>query len=316
MRPRPTSSSGTSTPFSVRKLTFLDKNGNPVTPDILSIKISSTGNKTVLFYLPFYEQDPNIYQYNDFYCDPDSVIDGNIYFTTMFNDENKNDSIVFTAYDSVGETYSCAKAAPEGGFQNNKYYYGDAVLKWVSGPVEPTITGMNNYYKYKNPKAEGFSYSIHDDPINISISGKSDNCVFSLMNSGTFTMENLTAEVNEYSEFVYIEGQDIVLNLKGDNYIKMNESYPAFQGVNTTLKLKCEGDVATLKIWVKNGNVGGFSGFNNINFSNNGGIGTTDALDAEALKSIAAEGYTVERSAKIADGDGAYWIFTVRKEPQ
>ena len=298
-----------------QKLTFVDKNGNPVTPDIERVEISSTGNQTVQFYFPFSEQGVNLYGYEKFEFSPGSVFDGNIYFTTMFNDENKNDSIVFTVYDKKGMTYSLTKPAPEGGFQNNKYYYGDAVLKWVSGPVEPTITGMVDYSKSLNNYG-GYNYEIKDNPINISISGESVDYSFRLNYPGTVTLENLTAEVNVYQPFldVYSFEQDLILNLSGDNYIKMNkEDRRAFEGFKTTLQLKCEDEVATLKIWVIDGkdDHGGFYDFKNIDFSN---LGTTDALDAEALKSIAAEGYTVERSAKTVDGDGAYWIFTVRKK--
>lgn len=105
-------------------------------------------------------------------------------------------------------------------------------------------------------------------------------------------------------------GHNITLNLIGDNVIKIdagNTSAFYSNGRINTLKLKCEGDEATLKIWIKKPEdpYAGFYNFENILIE--------DFLETNYPPNMAAEGYQVIRTSRFDDGDGYYWIYFVKK---
>lgn len=114
-----------------QRLSFTDKNGDPVTPTLTKFTISTANDKMIIAYFPF-ASDPAAAYYYSLFSIENPVIDtnGDIYFALMFNDDNKNETLTFTAEDNAGNVYSCTKAAAASGFANGKYYYGTATLAW------------------------------------------------------------------------------------------------------------------------------------------------------------------------------------------
>ena len=117
-----------------QRLSFTDKNGNPVTPTLTKFTISTANNKVITGYFPF-SSDPAHYS---LFSIENPVIDGNgdIYFALMFNDDNKDEALILTAEDEDGNVYTCTKAAPGSGFARGKYYHGSATLAWQNHRVD------------------------------------------------------------------------------------------------------------------------------------------------------------------------------------
>ena len=106
-----------------QKLTFKDKNGDPVTPTLTQFVVTTAENKTIYMYYPLASTEENRYIRGPVALDPhDLSDDGNIYFAMMFVDDIKNETLYITAEDEDGNVYTASKAAPAGGFENGKYY--------------------------------------------------------------------------------------------------------------------------------------------------------------------------------------------------
>ncbi len=317
-----------------QKLTIRDENGDEINDysTIKKVVISSASNKTVKHYYPFGNE---AYEYGPIVIDNPDLTDGNIYFSTIFSGGGENDAITFTAYDADGKTYRYTKDAPDGGFVNNMYYYGEnpTELAWISNDTEPIIVNYN--------EDSGFPYyEIWDDPANFSLSGDRQDNVFMLINGGTVTLDNINATIFADSQPFMMVGNDyngLTLNLKGASYITMNSGASAFVSMGAAvLKLRCEGESATLTIFsITNpvNNYSGFQAFDNIDFANTGGQGIssgtsaideTDPENYNKLQEIAADDnndgnpdYTVERSKMTTvdvNGVTLYeWTFTVSK---
>ncbi len=317
-----------------QKLTF--KNGSStVTPTITKVVISSANNKTVKHYYPFGNE---AYEYGPIVTEPDlSTGDGSIYFSLIFNNDNKNDAITFTAYDEEGKTYTCTKDAPTAGFENNMYYYGDAELELLSGVITPTISGLNSYEHKPADSGDGsYSFYITDDPADFSISGNSEQNTFFLAAGGTVTLDNINATIREdvspENFFMNIGNVEngFTLNLNGDNIITVLNGTTPFYGNGADLKLRCEGESATLiirtKVAVKA--LCGIAGFSNSPFGiGNSGIETDEEINEGSgdsytmLQPLAADGYKVKRSSMEtvyvniggSDEELNEWTFTVEK---
>ena len=132
-----------------QKLTFKDKNGDPVTPTLTKFTISTANDKMIIAYFPF-ASDPAAAYYYSLFSIENPVIDtnGDIYFALMFNDDNKNETLYFTAEDDDGNVYTASKAAPAGGFENGKYYYGKMELTWENHLVD--LSQLNGHYVAQN----------------------------------------------------------------------------------------------------------------------------------------------------------------------
>ncbi|MBR4380600.1 MAG: hypothetical protein IKP48_05010 [Bacteroidaceae bacterium] len=298
-----------------QKLTFVDEEGNTITPTptISSIVISTSGNFGLMDY---YTPLTGVSSYGPIVI-ADPVLtdtDRNIYFSTIFNGYNENDAIIFTAY-ADGNTYTCTKAAPTGGFQNNRYYYGEATLvKEEVAPVAPTVSGGA---LITNPNFPVFSTTVGTDSFDITISGPSEDYIFYWGDSGleepwgdpnltggTITLDNLIATSSHTDEegFLnegFIVGKDLTLNLilKGDNVITCKNTNVGI--LVDYLYLSCDGDSATLTI--------------TANGETEGGIYSSN-LDSGGLSAIAAPGYTVTRSEPTDNLDGSFtWTYTVTK---
>ena len=298
-----------------QQLSFTDKNGNPVTPTLTKFTISTATVKTIFQYIPFI----NLHLNGPVRIDnPQLSIGGDIYFALMFKDDNKNEALILTAEDENGNVYTCSKAAPASGFANGKYYYGTATLAWQKCR-KPTVTGTS-------ATPNGYSYSITENPVALTISGNSEDYDFVISDGhgGTITLDNVTA-TNSNDHFIGQENNDntngdISLVLTGTNSISCN----TYRGILVygNLKLSCTGASATLTITARSGGTCGISAANYRSDIENSNPSwnywdTTTELDVSAL--LAAPGFTVTRSARVdgpdADTDGApdyyTWTYTV-----
>ena len=303
-----------------QRLSFTDKNSLPIaisTLERLAVKFEG-GNYTVGTYYPFS-------QYGSYYSLPDMSItnpivsaEGDVYLALMFYDSNKDLPLVLEAMDSEGNVYSVTKNAPTGGFKNGKYYYGSTTLAWQKC-IKPTVTGTS-----ATPVGNPATYTVTENPVNLTISGYSEGYDFELSegHGGTITLDNVTASGTTnsplYSPFIEQEtnnNADVSLVLTGTNSITCGSYWCIL--VYGNLKLSCTGTSATLTVTGTTDVCCGISGYN---YRSDGDFGvsfneynTTTELDVTSM--LAADGFTVTRSAGTYDSntDLYYWTYTVTK---
>ena len=291
-----------------QQLSFTDKNGDPVTPTLTKFTISTATVKTIFQYVPFI----NLHLNGPVRIDnPQLSIGGDIYFALMFKDDNKNEALILTAEDENGNVYTCTKAAPASGFANGKYYYGTATLAWQKCR-KPTVTGTS-------ATPNGYSYSITENPVALTISGNSEDYDFVISDGhgGTITLDNVTA-TNSNDHFIGQEyndntNGDISLVLTGTNSISCNIYWGIL--VYGNLKLSCTGASATLTITARSNGTCGISAANyrsDIENSNPSWNYWDTTTELDVTTQLATPGYTVTRSARTDNGDGTYtWTYTV-----
>lgn len=301
-----------------QRLTFTDKNGDAIAvPTINNLTVRfEGGNFIVGQYWPFspygpYYQSPTLPIKN-----PIISAEGDLYLALMFIDANKNLPLVLEATDNQGNVYSVTKAAPAGGFENGKYYYGSATLAWQKC-ILPTVTGTS-------ATPVNGCFTITENPFNFTISGNSEGYNFELPegHGGTITLDNLTAS-HDYSPIIDQDNndpKDVSLVLTGTNSITAS-----FDGILVygNLKLSCTGTSATLTVTASSD---GSCGIKGHNYRSDGVSGvsfneykTTTELDVSSM--LAATGYSVIRSARTDgpdnDGNGKpdfyTWTYTVTK---
>ena len=278
-----------------QRLSFTDKNGNAIAkPTISSLKIASKSYKLVTrYWLEDGDAEDDI---TISYPTIDSS--GDIYLALRFADGSTSaDALTLTATDSEGNVYEGTKSAPSTGFQNGKYYHGAMTLAWTKQLVPPTITRSDGGTVPEPNQYNCYDISESGGTINLTVSGTSIGYYFSLngSNAMTVTLNSLNA-VKDDIEFIYSTGS-LNLVLSGDNTITCkNRNQCIF--ASGTLKLSGNG---TLTVTANSSGRYGLVGDNNYNDSSNS--------DASAL---AADGYTVTRSAMTDNGDGTYtWTYTV-----
>ena len=288
-----------------QELTIKDKNGDSVTPTLTSFIISTEDDDTIYMYFPLASNQENRYIRGPVIMEPLELSDdGNIYFALMFVDDIKNETLYFTAEDEDGNVYTASKAAPTDGFENGKYYYGELELTWLRCKA-PTVSGTA-------AKPVNGLYTLEEDPVNITISGYSEDYQFKLNNGqgGTITLDNLTATG---SIFIYQENTaprgDVSLVLKGDNSIYAD----TYLGILLYggLKLSCTGASATLTVTATTDGFCGIEGSNYKFDTNSNNKETTTELDVSAQ--LAAPGFTATRSARTYNSseDKYTWTYTV-----
>ena len=302
-----------------QRLSFTDKNGQSIaipTLEKMAVKFEG-GNYTVGTYYPFS-------QYGSYYSLPDMSItnpivsaEGDVYLALMFYDSNKDLPLVLEAKDSDGNVYSVTKNAPTGGFKNGKYYYGSTTLAWQKC-IKPTVTGTS-----ATPVGDPATYTVTENPVNLTISGYSEGYDFELSegHGGTITLDNVTASgtTNSPLPSPFIEQEtnnnaDVSLVLTGTNSITCGTYWCIL--VYGNLKLSCTGTSATLTVTGTTDVCCGISGYN---YRSDGDFGvsfneynTTTELDVTSM--LAADGYSVTRSARTDNSDGTYtWTYTVTK---
>jgi len=303
-----------------QRLSFTDQNSQPIAiPTVSELRINMEGGVVIDGYYPlkaapadFYPASPKTIQA------PVISAEGDVYLAMMFNDDNKNLPLVLEAVDEDENVYSVTKAAPTGGFENGKYYYGSATLAWQKS-LRPTVTGTSatpiNVGPYRR-------YYVEEDPVGFTISGNCEGYCFEISegHGGTVTLDNVTATtVGTYGIFLAQEyndptNADISLVLTGTNSIVSD-----WWGINVygNLKLSCTGASATLTVTT------GLDGPCGIECNNYTGqvspsdpewnyCDDTGERDVTAL--LAADGFTVIRSARTDNPGGSYtWTYTVIK---
>ena len=286
-----------------QRLTFKSTNeGQPITPNIVQLTVSSLENKLNRQYFlngDAYEMPIAI---------PNPTIDGNkdIYLALRFSDgSTSSDALTFTAIASDGNVYVGTKTAPSGGFKNGKYYYGNLTLVKSNDKVLPTISWYNVKEEVIPDANNTYKIKPQNDYIDIGLSGISKGYWFQLWScSNTLVrLNNFTAKWDGNDSFIQAYETDFILDLTGSNTI---ECPKCFYGIYTGRNLRLSGS-GTLTVTASNGPYCGIWGKNNYSTSNNRN-NKTDQQDVTDL--LAADGYTVIRSAR--SGSGPYtWTYTV-----
>jgi len=113
-----------------QRLTFTNEVGVEIDiPDIVELTIRFEGRDYFIRYIwPLNPSGPYYVAPKLSISDPVISAEGDVYLALPINDDNSNLPLVLEAQDREGNLYSVTKAAPEGGFQNSKYYYGSAKL--------------------------------------------------------------------------------------------------------------------------------------------------------------------------------------------
>ena len=304
-----------------QRLTFTDQLGNPTTPWITRYRISSASDKTVLSYRPYSTAK---YVYGAIEME-DPVISGDegIHFALMFNDENKNDALIQTAYDNAHNAYVATKTAPAGGFLNGKYYHGNATLAWHHSTL-PSVTGNNAPYTTYAPDGSG-KYEIDDNPGDITVSGYSEEDNWIALHQDTnVTLDNITASFYTRDAFIYgfsiFGSTNLNLILSGTNSIDSHSMYLGIQCLSDVL-LSCAGASATLTLRCGDERYCGIQA-HNYDYTNSTDPYYNcyyDTSERDVSSLLAAPGFTVTRSARVdgpdldLDGYPDYytWTYTV-----
>lgn len=305
-----------------QRLNFTDEEGEPIgVPTLERLSIYFEGcDYFVGNYTPFSQFGAYFYTPELTIDEPFISSDGDVYFSLMFTMDNIDKPLVLVARDVEGNVYSVTKEVPEGGFKNGKYYYGEASLTWKK-TVKPKVTGTSATPFFGR-------YSIEEDPVELELSGNSEDYYFRLVKNqgGTITLDNVHASgslhQDLYSPFISQEStenaQTISLVLTGANSIECQSFWAIL--VYGDLKLSCTGSVATLTVTTTSAECCGISCWNyrsdgefDVSFNecyNEGELIVTDML--------AAPGYKVIRSARTANDDDhdfyvdSYtWTYTV-----
>jgi len=217
-----------------------------------------------------------------------------IYGSGNYNDNNSDPAVL----PAEGYTVTRSDRVNSG----NGYY----TLIYTVAPVKPTITWTNPSTPVEPDNYQ--SYYITVDNVDIALSGTSN--VYSVMAaySGTMRLNGLNAtfsdKTDKYADFIYAGG-NLNLVINGNNTIncKGQERCVFASG---TLKLSGNG---TLTVTSDENQLCGILGNANYQRNNNNYSNTGVLLNVTAL---AANGYTVTRSARQSNGDGTYtWTYTV-----
>lgn len=174
-------------------------------------------------------------------------------------------------------------------------------------PAIPTITGAT----YTTPNENGHSWiDGNGGTLTFSMAGTSRGVGFNMQNytSATVTLSNLDAKFDN----TFLGGEnDITIVLDGNSTITARDggscifvAYNVYDERYSNLKLKGNG---TLTVTVGNDPLCGLCGYN-YNEGNNNNSTTTQVDVSEQL---AAEGFTVIRSARSESGGKYTWTYTV-----
>ena len=297
-------------------LTFKDKNSQAIAAPAIKKLTVGTKNETLV-----YQFDTKASSYRTGTVDATSatsVLDANndVYLALMFHyDANHlaaDDQLVLSAEATDGNVYQAAKNVPSGGFVPGKYYHGQMELAWLKQYVKPTVT-RNDTHAAIDADDEGKRYNVNTsnggDPIDITISGDSYGYDFEINSASTITLTGngtATVDVNG-GKFLWCS-DNLTVNLDGDYTINCPYNNTA---ISLWGNLKLSGN-GSLTVKVNNPDDCGFY-CTNYNSSNNNHDTTTE-LNVTSL--LAADGFTVTRSARTVNTDGTYtWTYTVARIP-
>lgn len=254
-------------------------------------------------------------------CWPLSMADIPVTFATATSDyfyvgigidesSNNGDAMTFRVEGADGKVYTGTKTAPTAGFKKGKYYYSTSAttLDYQYTIQYPDITWTSPSTGVE-PNFGCYRFDV--DNFDFTLSGTSSYVYFDM---GLFTAANGTVRLNgltaTYDNNFYIYNRDdLTLDITGDNTITCkNHQHCIFAEGN--LKLSGNG---TLTVTVNNDAFCGLAGDKNYNDENNS-YETTTELDVSAL--LAADGYTVTRSACTYNSSACTYTWTYTVEPQ
>lgn len=250
-----------------------------------------------------------------------------IYAAIRFNENKvKDDMLSFFGYDEDGNLYKGTKDAPKDGFKNGMYYYNSSAINLTKYPLtKPEVEWTS--VKDADKMSEEFKryYDIFSPTgvttAELTISGISNGYGFYVHNDAIIHINKLTANMFDSTRddknsgygnghfFRCIDG--LKLDITGDNFITCAEGYLAVSCGD--LKLSGNGALTVTSYDAEKCGVWGSNNYNtkdkqSINYNN---CENTDELDVSTQ--LAAEGYTVIRSARKDNADGTYtWTYTVK----
>ena len=278
--------------------------------NVKNVYISSKNHAIASSYNPYH----NSYVYAGTFATLPSATTGPIYVALCI-DESKSagDELTFEVVDADNNLYRTTKAAPTtptNGFVNGKYYYNSNPID-LGAPVlqlvKPTLSRSDDGYdseladavthqcfQIKSPSKSGAGEATG---ITMSMSGTSTGYWFILDsdNSNTVNMSGLTATFDE-SAYYIDSNKSLTLNISGDNTITC-KNFDCCVSADGNLKLSGNG---TLTVTANSTTYYGLRGDNYKS-----GVSSNPSA-------LAADGYTVTRSATHDNGDGTYtWMYTV-----
>ena len=293
---------------SMFRFKFIDENSNAIS--VKSLRIQSSNEALISYYRPLRTDAPNTM--DDYTFTLGTATTDYIYVAMRIEESwSDDDELTFTVTDGEGNEYKGTKAAPAGGFKNGKYYYNSSAIQLTKQNLEkPTIT-WNSVDEYQDEEPDEYNrYNVYgpwnnetynNDPSVITISGTSTGYYFSMKNGATIHLSSLTATYDESSEFIF-SNSNLNLDISGANSITCKNRYQAIY-VYGTLKLSGSG---TLTVTSNYATLYGLYASTNYKDSNNSDSNNSDA------SVLAADGYTVTRSAVTNNVDGTYtWTYTV-----
>ncbi len=290
-------------------------NGTPLS--VKSVDITSQNNGFAMYYSPL----TDYYQYIQTYgisANLPSATTVPIYVALCIDESvGVGSALTFEVVDADNKLYTTTKSAPTGGFENGKYYYSPSAIDlgdYKLQLVKPTLSRSDGGYDSELADASfGRSFEIYSPSqsgagtatgIAVSISGTSRGYNFMLDSnasdaSHTVSISGLTATVDGNAYYIYSR-KSLTLNISGANTINCNNTYYCVVAEND-LKLSGNG---TLTVTANSSTDYGLWGDNYKSY------GSTSPSN------LAADGYTVTRSATQNNGDGTYsWTYTVAPDP-
>ena len=289
-------------------------NGTPV--NVKSLAISSKNNALSNFYKPLAAG----YKFcTDIPVTLSSATTNPIYVALCIDESvAAGDVLTFEVVDADNKLYTTTKNAPSTGFVNGKYYYNSSAIDLgasVLQLVKPTLSrsdggkdseladvGVLRFFEINSPSLSGAGAGTG---INMSISGTSTGYCFDLHSEAgnTINISGLTAIYDDEYDCI-CSFESLTLNISGDNTITC-KNYGSCVSALGNLKLSGNG---TLTVTSDKANWCGLYG---TNYSpDNNAYDETAEIDVSTQ--LAADGYTVTRSARSDNSDGTFtWTYTV-----
>ncbi len=296
------------------------KAGAPFTPASITKLTVSTENGTLLSYLnpTFGLDDPN-HRYGEFSIDIYNPVisEGNLYLSLAFHypdAASKADRLKLTATDSEGNIYIGSKDVPDGGFLEEKYYYGSMEMVWDRQMIRPAVSRADGGDTDELEPDEDGLYDICQGTagdIDVTVSGPSSG--YRVYLNDVPAIVTLTGEDNPVSASwngnnAFIESDEDLTLVLGCNYAISSPLYRAAIECGANLKLKTTGDTQTLTVVTNDdGSIFAEGIYGSSNY---------DAHLSTSVENLAAEGFTVTREGPVSNGDDTYtWVFTVSPIP-
>jgi hypothetical protein len=281
-------------------ITFTDDCGDPI--NISSLAITTSGGKLV--------SSRSVSGDYSNYISPLAVTPAsptNHFFLALRDENGASNTFTFTATTS---DYGTLTYSQNLNLENGHYYTGTKVLY-----VEPTIsvkTAGINQYSHTGYCVIGSSEDDGNSTnMAFTVSGKSRGYYIDMNNPATVTFNGIDAKLNANTAFIGGTKDDCayVYDIQGANAIVIAKCDYALYGGFGTSSIKFQGN-GTLTITSSNADCCGISSSNYT--TGNNSHATTDA-EVDVTSLLAADGYTVKRSARIDNADGTYtWKYTVK----